>query len=129
MNSYGRKLNPTFYLDAYLLHIAFIFQKKFEEYQRTKIVEEINSAKLTYIKCNHHDYANKKAWYKPKHITEVAHKYYILFYTFIRSVIGRNIPKKETWSTDQHERLKINLNKNDTKYREKTNGTKYVLHY
>ena len=30
------------------------------------------------------------------YITEVAHKYYILFYTFIRSVIGRNIPKKET---------------------------------
>ena len=34
--------------------------------------------KSIYIKCNHHDYANKEAWHKPKYIAEVLHKHYIL---------------------------------------------------
>ena len=31
------------------------------------------------IKSSHHEYANKKTCYKPKHITEVSNKHYILF--------------------------------------------------
>ena len=38
-----------------------------------------------------------------------------------------NFPRWPTWEADQDERLNINLSKNDTMYREKTNETKYVL--
>ena len=37
------------------------FPKKFEEYRRIKIFQGINGAKSIHIKCNQHDYANKKA--------------------------------------------------------------------
>ena len=48
-----------------MLHIDWIFQKKFEDYGRNIIFQGINGAKSLFIKFNHHDYA-KKAWYKPK---------------------------------------------------------------
>ena len=48
-----------------MLHIDWIFQKKFEEYRGNIIFQGINAAKSIFIKFNHHDYA-KKAWYKPK---------------------------------------------------------------
>ena len=69
-------LRPEIEFVAYWLN----FSKKFEEYPRIKIFQGINGAKSIYIKCNHHDYAKqKKAWYKPKHTTEVSHEHYILF--------------------------------------------------
>ena len=105
LNYYGQKLSLNFYFDSYLLHIDWIFQKKFEEYRRIKEFQGINGAKSIYIKCNHHNYAKKKAWYKTKLMMEVLHKHYILFQSFIKSITGSNIPKKKT--LEQHERSVI----------------------